>query len=332
VVGIPVKPVTLRADRRRPSNVSLATLGLVGSILTVLGGWLAGAGGPAGAGWGIPSVDQQPLTSAFVAALIYWCGLVVLIRFWLALLRAVRSPDETTDSALGQGQLIGLIALVALPLFVAPPLASRDVYAYVAQGEVAADGLDPYVNTVAELDTPILAAVDQRWRDVASPYGPGFLLPAEAIVRLADGSDLAAVFGFRMLALIGLGLTAWAVPRLAVAHGSDPLVATVLVLANPITLVHFVSGAHNESLMVGLLLGGLVVARRSPLIGIALCTLAASVKLPAVLGAIFIGWQWAQGADSTRQRVARLLATIGAVASITLVIDQISGWGDGSAR
>jgi hypothetical protein len=85
-------------------------------------------------------------------------------------------------------------------------------------------------------------------------------------------------------------LTAVALPVLARACGVAPQRALWLGLANPLGLLHGVAGAHNDALMVGLLVAGAAVAvsgtsaRRLAAAG-ALVALAGLVKAPA-LGAL----------------------------------------------
>jgi hypothetical protein len=68
----------------------------------------------------------------------------------------------------------------------------------------------------------------------------------------------------------------------------------VLVVLNPLVLVHLVGGVHNEALLAGLLVAGVAVAtRRTPLTtasGIVLCALAAAVKAPGLLGVAYVAW------------------------------------------
>ena len=82
-----------------------------------------------------------------------------------------------------------------------------------------------------------------------------------------------AFFGallFRLIALTGVALMVVYLPRLAHAHGIDPPKAVWLALLNPLVLMHFVAGAHNDALMVGLMVAGLTLAvERHPIIGIA---------------------------------------------------------------
>ncbi len=82
--------------------------------------------------------------------------------------------------------------------------------------------------------------------------------------------------------------------------------------------------------MVGLLVCGLAVARRvGPVPGIVLCALAAGVKAPALLGAVFIGWCWPGPTAAFRARVERTLLALGIAGATLAVLSWISGLGWG---
>jgi hypothetical protein len=90
-----------------------------------------------------------------------------------------------------------------------------------------------------------------------------------------------------------------------------------------------VGGAHNDALMLGLLVAGCALARRDhALAGLVLCALAAQVKLPAVIGAVFIGWWWSGGTGSWRQRAPRVVAAFAIVVALMGAISALSnlGW------
>ena len=78
-------------------------------------------------------------------------------------------------------------------------------------------------------------------------------------------------------------------PRLAGALGADPARATWWVLLSPLVLLELVAPAHNDLLMIGLVVAGVTFAiERRLLLGIALCALAATIKLPAAAAIPFI--------------------------------------------
>ena len=105
------------------------------------------------------------------------------------------------------------------------------------------------------------------------------------------------------------GRASWplSIPSLARSLGRDPSYAFTMAVLNPVTILHLVGGAHNDALMLGLLMAGLAVARRGrPVAGIVLCALAAAVKVPAALGVLYIGWDWmGHGSACARPNTAR---------------------------
>jgi alpha-1,6-mannosyltransferase len=181
-------------------------------------------------------------------------GVLLLVGAWW---RARRSLDELAPSA-----LVRATALWSLPLLVAPPLFSRDVYSYAGQALLAARGTSPYEQGPSAAPGEISAEVDDVWLDTPSPYGPAFLGPASLLLRLTGDDVVPAVLLLRLLAVLGLVLTAVALPVLARACGVPAQRALWLGLANPLGLLHGVGGAHNDALMVGLLVAGAAVALR----------------------------------------------------------------------
>ena len=110
------------------------------------------------------------------------------------------------------------------------------------------------------------------------------------VADLAGSRVVAAVLAFRALAVLGLVVAGLAVHDLARGLGRDPIDALVLAIANPLVLLHLVSGAHNEAIMLAFLLSGVAIGRRRRLLhlGIALCAFAAAIKLPAILAVAFL--------------------------------------------
>jgi alpha-1,6-mannosyltransferase len=141
---------------------------------------------------------------------------------------------------------------------------------------------------------------------------------------------LATVVLLRVLALVGVALIAVGIPRLARSFGRDPGEAFVLALLNPVTILHFVGGAHNDALMLGLLVFGLALAREGrPVMGIVFCALAAAIKVPAAIGILYIGWTWMGTGLPLRQRVRPVVSAllIGGAVMIALSVETGLGWG-----
>ncbi len=99
------------------------------------------------------------------------------------------------------------------------------------------------------------------WRWTPTPYGPVPLLWGDLVADLTSEPHL-LLLGYRLLALLGLALLVWALPRLARWDGVDPARAAALALPSPLLVAHGVGGLHHDLLVVGLVAAALVLARR----------------------------------------------------------------------
>jgi alpha-1,6-mannosyltransferase len=252
-----------------------------------------------------------------------FAGLVLLTWAWWSLRgRVAGRPD-------GVRQVRLATAAWAAPLLIAPPLFSGDGWSYVATGYLTGHGLSPYVATPSVLPIPLKAAVNHQWLTTPSPYGPLPLVWGGAFSRItADPWVLLA--SYRLLAVVGLVLVAWAVPLLARRAGKDPADASALVVASPLVLAHGIGGLHNDLIMVGLMMAALVVTRRDRwLLGAALAGAAAAVKVPGGLIAVGVVLLSLGPAAGLLARVRRT-AAVGAVSVGTLLLTGVvSGLGIG---
>ena len=246
------------------------------------------------------------------------------------------------------GWSLRTLLLWAAPLLVAPPLFSRDVYSYLAQGEIAHRGLDPHrVGPRAALGTGsgIGALVDGHWVDTPSPYGPLFTTFARAVAAVAGEDPVAGVALHRLAAVAGLVLVVVAVPRLCALSGTPPAVAMWLGPGNPLVLLHLVGGVHNDALMLGLGLAGTALALQAldadrERIGLArlgagvlLVSLGALVKLPVLAALAVVGTALARRRGGTPWAflAAGLAATV-AFAVVAAVTSVLTGAGTGWIR
>jgi hypothetical protein len=298
------------------------TLGFAGSVALAVGGLAAGAlptRDPFGHIPGIRELRALPL----IAIATTFLGLALLLGAWLRSRRAAASPRELT---------VTLLWWMA-PLAIAPPMFSRDVYSYLAQGAMVRRGIDPYVYGPSALASRIAADVPDIWQNTPAPYGPVFLRLAAAIVGVTGERSVTGVLGLRALAIVSVLVIARCVPALARSCGVDPGKALWLGVLNPLVLIHLVSGAHNDALMIALMLAGVVVALRGYILGgIVLVAAGALVKVPAVVALACIAPIWAaRWPASSRYKLvvtAGLTAFVGAAAlgGFTLALDLGTGW------
>jgi len=250
--------------------------------------------------FGVPSTDTASTWGVYFTLAAVYGGLLLLMRVWWGMTRLyARCPGVAIT------KMMWVFALWATPMLVIAPLFSRDVYSYAAQGEMVSHHMNPYLYGPFQLgNNSYTAPVDPLWGNAPAPYGPLFLQVDGLFARLTLHNELATVIVLRLLALVGVLLIARCVPRLARLYHRDGAELFTLMVLNPVTLLHFIGGAHNDALMVGLLLCGLVAAKeRRPVVGILLCALAASIKAPALIGVLYVGWSWLGPEAPTRDRI-----------------------------
>ncbi|QZT64634.1 polyprenol phosphomannose-dependent alpha 1,6 mannosyltransferase MptB [Mycolicibacterium austroafricanum] len=280
-------------------------------------------------------------------------GAVMMTLAWLMLGRFTLGSRKMTRS-----QLDRTLLLWALPLLIAPPMYSKDVYSYLAQSEISLQGSDPYKvgpATGLGLDHVFTLSVPSMWRETPAPYGPLFLWIGRGISRLTGENIVEAVLFHRLVVLLGVGLIVWATPRLARRCGVAEVSALWLGPANPLLFMHLVAGIHNEALMLGLMLAGTEFALRgvdaaSPLLprplawprgrqqwqrwyplamlitGAVLITLSSQVKLPSLLALGFVAMALACRWGGT---VKAFVVASGSLGAVALAVMALIGWASG---
>jgi hypothetical protein len=293
-----------------------AALGTGASVLVVLSG-VRLLGAPATPWWFEPHL---PAGHA-----LFYVGIALMCIAWLGL-------GPSLGGAAG-GRLWVCGALWCLPLALGPALFSRDVYSYLAQGEILHLGLNPYHDPPAVLaahgHAHLLGAVSPFWRRTTAPYGPLFLGLMAPIAGWFGAHLTGAVLLARVLDLAGIALLGAFVPRLARAMGADPLRAVWLAALSPLVLLQLVGAGHNDALMVGVMVAGVTLAVEGRRLGgIAVCALAGAIKVPALAAAGFIAVAWAWDAWPTGGRagvVRELAAAAGVTVLVLALISVVTG-------
>jgi hypothetical protein len=307
----------MTVTERRRSTWLWASLGLAGSLLTAYAAPRA-VPDPAVHWWYVPSTPSGHSASL---TLVY-VGMAVLAGAWLGLGRVLP----------GRGVLLGIAAAWALPLLLAPPLFSRDVYSYLAQGTILHLGHNPYRSAPQLLATlghhHVLDAVSPFWRGTTAPYGPLFLGLVSVIVGVIGSNLVLGVILIRLIECSGLVLLAVFVPRLARQLGTDARRALWLALLSPLVMLELMAAGHNDVMMAGLLVAGVAWALTGrPVLGVAICALAATIKVPALAGALFIAVAWARAEPDGAARLRFLARCALAVAAVLALITAVTGSG-----
>ncbi|HEY0226859.1 MAG TPA: polyprenol phosphomannose-dependent alpha 1,6 mannosyltransferase MptB, partial [Mycobacterium sp.] len=253
-VGSPLNATELTALQRT------RLFGATGTVLMAIGALGAGAR---------PVVQDPtfgvrllnlPSRIQTVALTMTTVGAVMMTLAWLMLGRFALGKRQMSRGALDR-----TLVLWMLPLLIAPPMYSKDVYSYLAQSQISLEGLDPYKVGPASglgLGHVFTLSVPSVWRETPAPYGPLFLWIGRGISALTGENIVAAVLCHRVVVLAGVAMIVWAVPRLARRCGVGEVSALWLGAANPLLIMHLVAGIHNEALMLGLMLIGAEFALR----------------------------------------------------------------------
>lgn len=330
-------PVVARLDA--PFGV-LAGVGMVGSVLMAASSWWAGATPVSAVTDPLAVVSVLSHNSAWAVGA-FWIGLVVTIGAWLMIGHQLL---EGGSVSLRHLRFAG--AAWAAPFVISMPLASRDAWAYAAQGHLAATGHNPYTVTPLDQFDLFSANVSPRWQGSASPYGPLWTWLNRSVNQFTGLHLSLTVLVLRVVSLAGLAMLVWTVPVLAERLGGRPSIAVWAVVLNPLTVLHLVGGAHNDLLMIGLMSVALYVATGPgnrwlalALAG-ALAAMAAAIKLPAIIAVPFLPLLWASSHSAIRpvrrwqdvrarlpELGTGLAAAGGAAIAVTAAATLLAGYG-----
>jgi hypothetical protein len=281
--------------------------------------------------FGVPTAntmatDPENQTLLMIGLLLVYGGLVLLLRVWLQLSRALRNNPGAPIKYLSW-----ILVLWMVPLVIAAPMFSRDVFSYAAQGEMVSHHINPYIYGPFTLGSgPYVNPVDPLWGNTPAPYGPLFLIIDGFFASATFHHATATVMALRLLEVASVALLAYCIPKLARSVQRDPGQAFSLAVLNPLVLLTIVGSAHNDGMMVALLVAGITAARlKHPVWGVVLCALAAAVKAPAALGILYIGWNWLGVGVPLRQRIRPIVLAGLLSAGILAVLTAVSGLGLG---
>lgn len=185
--------------------------------------------------------------------------------------RAQESAPVTTHVAaaprlVSVGQLWRTYACWVTPLVFTAPLFTQDIYSYLAQGSIVAQGLDPYSAGPVQLlgtENVLARSVPFIWANSPSPYGPVALGFAALISWATADSIVLGVLSHRILSVMGMIATGWAATRLAHRCKVSPESALWLGVLNPLAILHLIGGIHNEAILLGLALVGMELGLRA---------------------------------------------------------------------
>jgi alpha-1,6-mannosyltransferase len=196
-----------------------------------IAGWLSGIG---------ERLGYRVFLIALIAFTAGYAGLVALAR------------------VVSKRWAIALIVVLHAFVFVGPILLSTDVFSYIAYARMGVQhGLNPYTHgPIAISHDPIYHYVGSDWKKVATAYGPLYTLISYPFGLLGVTG---ALWGMKVLAMIASAGTLALTWRCARLRGRDPVAATLIVAANPLYVIYALGGAHNDLLMMSMMMGAVAL-------------------------------------------------------------------------
>src|SRR3954447_11367333 len=286
-------PVSFRgAARGRPGRGGRAVITLACWLISVAGILIVAVLGPSAA---VPTIPGDPgwppysLDAGAPAGVVYAVEVVAVVTGAVAMWRLLTAAQQ--DQGFDPRWLRGAGFLVAGVLTILPPTAG-DITSYLAYGQEAVSGVNPYTAGPQSPGVPqnaITEAVDSPWQTTPSVYGPAFTGISTVIARVAhaDGHVAAALTRLVLTAAFVLtGLVLSAASRTEAGRRR----AAAMWSANPLMIWALVAGAHVDALVVLPLVCSLALVRRLPLGSGALVGLSAVLKLTGLVALPGLLW------------------------------------------
>jgi hypothetical protein len=162
--------------------------------------------------------------------------------------------------------VIGVAAIIRAALLFMPGLLSSDIIDYATHGRVASlHASNPYLMTPAQFPADPYANLG-AWPTTVTVYGPLWTRVDVAVTGLLANASLAEItFAYKLIALAADIVTASLIVWIALrwrrlgATSVAPVAAAAMWLWNPLVNLELIGNAHNESLMLALVLLGLAL-------------------------------------------------------------------------
>ena len=269
---------------------------------------------------------RYELPGVITSVVILGLGGMLLVRSWLRLGSRLGDFSGPGDKRIVRWAT----ALWVAPMSLSLPLFSRDVFAYIAQGLMVTNGLNPYKDGYSQITGYLQIGADDLWSQSPTPYGPVWLWIESWAVFFGQGEPLPSIAVFRLISLLGFVMMWWGVAKLAAVHRVNVARAEFLSVTNPLVLTTFVASIHNDALMMGCVMVGLyLIARKYRLLGILVFTMSIGIKPITILLLPFIGLMWAGRGASWPRKIAFAALTMALSLGVMAVLGYLVGGGFG---
>lgn len=268
--------------------------------------------------WGL---DNYP--TRVIGTIISILGLFLLIISWLKL----------RPAKLGEIKPWAVFSLWIVPLLFVPPVFSHDAYSYAAQGWLVYNGLNPYEVGPGALPGAFADQSPWLWRYTLTPYGPLAIMISTGLDWLVGFNPYYAALMQRVPSLLGAILIVVLLPKIAKRMSINPRFVAWFSIMNPLFIIEFIGGCHNDAWMLGLVVLAIWLAYRELFWLGAICLgVAAAIKQPALMAAYpiaLINYPWRTWKETPKVALRVLFSmaiTIGVFVTISLLTRLNFGW------
>jgi alpha-1,6-mannosyltransferase len=224
----------------------------------------------------------------------------------------------------------GLPVLAQIVALGYPPLGA-DVFYYAMSGHMVADlGVSPYVFPPAAVQGDPLLPYN-FWIGITSPYGPLWTTICSAVVGVVGTDPVRVVLAFNTIA--ALAALGYAVVTYRLAEHIRPgsgLVAFVVTAWHPLLIVQSGAQGHNDALLAGLALFGLLLMGSSGRMRPALLLIGASVLIKYATLPLLVLAALDRLRERSWSRIARLWLGDGAALAVLALLVAAPYWANGA--
>ena len=215
-------------------SIAAAHPGILVPATQVTGSYPSWLSGPTGVLTGWLNASEHAQRVVFTAGIAVMLGAYVVVAFAAGRLRPA--------------WVVAAIVALHVIFLLSPPLTLTDVFNYLNYGRMEyVYHLNPYTTIPALEPHSDPTFLLSNWHGLLSPYGPLFTVFTISLVKLGVAGSFWAIKSVLMVASLA---TTFLVYRCAQLLGRNPVVAAVIVGANPIVLVWGMGGDHNDFLML----------------------------------------------------------------------------------
>jgi alpha-1,6-mannosyltransferase len=208
-------------------------------------------------------------------------------------LTAVRLAWRGGSSQLVVLGIAAVAVLMRVPVALAPPYLSSDIYRYVWDGRIEAAGFNPYTHT--PVDPRLVELRDQDiFPQIASKQAPTIYPPVAETIFLAVTRVSESVTAMKVTMVAFEAVTFAFLARLLAIEGL-PSTRVIVYAWHPLPLWEFAGSGHIDAVLIAFCAGALWAARRGRdgLAGLFLAGATLTKFYPVVLlPALYRRWDW----------------------------------------